>query len=339
MKLNGYELDKRGNRIEEDININKYINQTRKKTKKAKLPVLSTLSPIMPDGAAGIANFNSSFGSNPGAGEGMAEEYLKEANMKLDKESLQKEIIDSTISYMEEDMGYDEDDSRAFTDFDFEQSVDSYKVEVRAELNYSSLQGLVDTLNPIIEKYDKNAYFDMETSGIITAYIFENSSLSESLARIDSYNFRKLSESYDLSQTYSLYENQLSAEDKSNLQKFISKTNDSKEIDTYIKGLISNESTNEDLDDNLWSSDTAVDLVDYYNQIVIAFSTLKQRFRDLSNVAEDNKDVQIDCKAALIDLNDFYEQNIKSIEDDLSPEEIEEEPDDNIDDEYISSAK
>lgn len=41
---------------------------TKKKTKKSKLPALSTLSPIMPDGAAGIATFNS--------GVGLSEEYL-----------------------------------------------------------------------------------------------------------------------------------------------------------------------------------------------------------------------------------------------------------------------
>lgn len=44
------------------------IIETKKKTKKSKLPALSTLSPIMPDGAAGIATFNS--------GVGLSEEYL-----------------------------------------------------------------------------------------------------------------------------------------------------------------------------------------------------------------------------------------------------------------------
>lgn len=44
------------------------IIETKKKTKKAKLSALSTISPIMPDGAAGIATFNS--------GVGLSEEYL-----------------------------------------------------------------------------------------------------------------------------------------------------------------------------------------------------------------------------------------------------------------------
>ena len=44
------------------------IQETRRKTKKAKLPALSTLSPIMPDAAAGISNFNS--------GVGLSEDYI-----------------------------------------------------------------------------------------------------------------------------------------------------------------------------------------------------------------------------------------------------------------------
>ena len=44
------------------------IMETRRKTKKAKLPALSTLSPIMPDAAAGISTFNS--------GVGLSEDYI-----------------------------------------------------------------------------------------------------------------------------------------------------------------------------------------------------------------------------------------------------------------------
>lgn len=44
------------------------VEETKRKTKKAKLPALSTLSPIMPDGAAGIDTFNS--------GVGLSEEWL-----------------------------------------------------------------------------------------------------------------------------------------------------------------------------------------------------------------------------------------------------------------------
>ena len=48
--------------FEESLSEKDAIMLTKKATKKTKLPALSTLSPIMPDGAAGIATFNSGVG-------------------------------------------------------------------------------------------------------------------------------------------------------------------------------------------------------------------------------------------------------------------------------------
>lgn len=45
------------------------------------------------------------------------------------------------------------------------------KVEVRAELSYNQLDKLANKLDPIIQKYDEEAYFDHEDAGIIFAYI------------------------------------------------------------------------------------------------------------------------------------------------------------------------
>lgn len=45
------------------------------------------------------------------------------------------------------------------------------KAEVRAELNYDDLFELCQALNPVVEKYDKNAYFEPVEPGIIEAYI------------------------------------------------------------------------------------------------------------------------------------------------------------------------
>ena len=44
-----------------------------------------------------------------------------------------------------------------------------YGIEVRTELSYEDLWNLSDKLNELIKKYDKDAYFDMEGGGIITA--------------------------------------------------------------------------------------------------------------------------------------------------------------------------
>ena len=69
--------------------IEKYINNTKRKTKKAKLPALSTLHPtaVLPDGAAGIATFNASFG------EDINNEFIEDLNNTIDA-SCRKFLLD-----------------------------------------------------------------------------------------------------------------------------------------------------------------------------------------------------------------------------------------------------
>lgn len=45
------------------------------------------------------------------------------------------------------------------------------EVQVRAELDYDNLMELADVLNKVVEKYDRNSYFDAEQPGIISAFI------------------------------------------------------------------------------------------------------------------------------------------------------------------------
>ena len=53
---------------------------------------------------------------------------------------------------------------------------DMYKVEVRAELSYNTFIDLIDEkLNPIIKKYDNDAYFDMEDAGIVNTFLSKES--------------------------------------------------------------------------------------------------------------------------------------------------------------------
>ena len=44
-------------------------------------------------------------------------------------------------------------------------------VEFRAEVNYEELEEIGDSLNKVIQRYDKDAYFEPVTSGITRAYI------------------------------------------------------------------------------------------------------------------------------------------------------------------------
>lgn len=53
-------------------------------------------------------------------------------------------------------------------------------VEVRAELSYDGMVELSEILDDIIARYDENAYFEMVTSGIMEAYLFDNASIESS---------------------------------------------------------------------------------------------------------------------------------------------------------------
>lgn len=55
------------------------------------------------------------------------------------------------------------------------------KVEVRAELTYGTLSKIADKLDPIVQKIDKDAYFDFEDDGIINAYL--NTKVEEKLVQ------------------------------------------------------------------------------------------------------------------------------------------------------------
>lgn len=53
----------------------------------------------------------------------------------------------------------------------YDDDSDMYYIEVRDELGYEGMQNLADKLDPIVRKYDKRAYFDMDEPGIMSAVI------------------------------------------------------------------------------------------------------------------------------------------------------------------------
>lgn len=59
-------------------------------------------------------------------------------------------------------------------DYDYD-----FVAEVRGEFNYGELVSIADILDPIIQKYDKNAYFEPVTSGITRAYLKLEENLTE----------------------------------------------------------------------------------------------------------------------------------------------------------------
>lgn len=74
------------------------------------------------------------------------------------------------------EFGFPEEDIGDYLFIDADSHLDEngdefFIVEVRAELDYDGLSKLANALNPIVNKIDKNAYFDMVTSGIIECWI------------------------------------------------------------------------------------------------------------------------------------------------------------------------
>lgn len=75
-----------------------------------------------------------------------------------------------------ESRGYEESFSDDY--IDIEVSVEGRprrgRVEVRVELGYDDMFDFITHLDPIIQKYDPEAYFDMDEPGICSAYIDAN---------------------------------------------------------------------------------------------------------------------------------------------------------------------
>lgn len=109
--------------------------------------------------------------------ENLSSKKLKEA---LSATKLEQEIRNTIRNVFK---GYDEQDYNDiigdYLVIDIEPQNGRTRVEVRAELGYNSMDKIADALNPIVQRIDKDAYFDHDTSGIISAYI--NKSLKENI--------------------------------------------------------------------------------------------------------------------------------------------------------------
>ena len=88
------------------------------------------------------------------------DQILSEIKSKL------KEIM---TSYQ---FGYDDNECEDYSGADIYLDNRGYIViTVYAEVSYKGLVKIMDALNPVVEKYDSDAYFDAETSGRCSAYI------------------------------------------------------------------------------------------------------------------------------------------------------------------------
>ena len=102
----------------------------------------------------------------------------KNSSVRLQmKEELMDQILKEIKSKLKEIMtsyqfGFDDNESEDYSGADIYLDNRGYIViTVYAEVSYNGLVRIMDALNPIVEKYDSDAYFDADTPGRCSAYI------------------------------------------------------------------------------------------------------------------------------------------------------------------------
>ena len=98
-------------------------------------------------------------------------------NMGVDE--IKTKIWNAASAKME-DMGFPVDEIPDYLFVEVKQSDDRIRVEVRAELSYDELTKLTHELDPIVQSFDKDAYFEPVEPGIAEAYIWNISGITSS---------------------------------------------------------------------------------------------------------------------------------------------------------------
>lgn len=103
---------------------------------------------------------------------------LKSVSYQGLKDKLTKELNKVMKS---PEFGFDDDEIKEYSGVEVKEDKGQVYVSVWAEVGYDALWTIKDALDPIIAKYDKDAYFDMEDAGRLLAVI-SDSKLKESLS-------------------------------------------------------------------------------------------------------------------------------------------------------------
>ena len=118
----------------------------------------------------------SEYGADFGPHYGDYEIYSsKQPNSKLNQ--IRDKITKVVKNVMMFEAGFSEDEVEEYSVVEVDPSG---KVEVRAEVDYDGLMSLCDALNPIVQRYDKDSYFEPVQPGIIQAWVKNKNDVVES---------------------------------------------------------------------------------------------------------------------------------------------------------------
>lgn len=108
----------------------------------------------------------------------------KSVNSAIDLNSLQQiqsELNEKLYEVMTElPFGFSPEEVDEYSVVEVTEDQNMIKAEVRAELNYDELSELCEFLDPVVQKYDTNTYFEPVEPGIIEAYIHMNEEITSS---------------------------------------------------------------------------------------------------------------------------------------------------------------
>ena len=82
-----------------------------------------------------------------------------------------KELLQQNISDYMQEYGFTPDEVGEYSVVEIKPAHDYWVVEVRAELPYGAMIELSEILDPIVQQYDNDAYFDMIEPGIMEAVL------------------------------------------------------------------------------------------------------------------------------------------------------------------------
>lgn len=106
--------------------------------------------------------------------ESLEDGPLTEAK-EFDSSEMEAQIKNKVSEVINSQLGYEDDFINDYVFVDTTPLEDGrIKIEVRAELGYDEMFDLAQELDKVIKIFDDNAYFDNETTGIISAYIDPN---------------------------------------------------------------------------------------------------------------------------------------------------------------------
>lgn len=98
----------------------------------------------------------------------------KSINFDADLDSVVEEVQATARMCMIQEYGFSESDVDDYLHIskEYSEEYNATKIQVRAELSYGGLMDLCEALDPIVQKYDADSYFEPVTSGIIEAWVY-----------------------------------------------------------------------------------------------------------------------------------------------------------------------